>query len=319
MRGCGARASGCGVWVAEPAPGREQKQAMPRVTVAMPIYNAGKYLRLAVLSIVGQTFTDWELLIIDDGSTDNALQNIADIDDARIRIVHDGANLGLAARLNQAIDLARGQYLARMDQDDVSWPQRFARQLAALQNDPALDLVATRAIMIDRNNTVTGWFPCALAHAEICARPWRGFYFPHPTWMGRIEWFRQHRYAVPGPYFCEDQELLLRSYRTSQFATVNDVLFGYRVGEKINWRKLAKTRQTLLGIQVRNFVEAGEWHCVLLAILTYAGRVLGDLLKSGRRMFGQSQPVYVDAGIASQWREVLNRVLTSQPAKVHES
>ena len=87
----------------------------PLVTVAMPIFNAGSYLRLAVLSIVRQTFADWELLIIDDGSTDNALQDIADIRDHRIRILRDGENKGLAARLNEAIDLACGSYFACMD------------------------------------------------------------------------------------------------------------------------------------------------------------------------------------------------------------
>ena len=99
------------------------------VTVAMPVYNAGKYLRLSVLSIVKQTFTNWELLIIDDGSTDDALKDIADIKDARIRIFRDGTNKGLAARLNEAVNLAQGYYFARMDQDDVSYPERFARQI----------------------------------------------------------------------------------------------------------------------------------------------------------------------------------------------
>ena len=89
------------------------------VTVAMPIYNAGSYLRLAVLSIVKQSFTDWELLIIDDGSTDKALDGIADLRDERIKIYSDGRNLGLAARLNQACAMASGKYLARMDQDEL--------------------------------------------------------------------------------------------------------------------------------------------------------------------------------------------------------
>ena len=70
------------------------------MTVAMPIYNAGEYLRMAVLSIVNQTYTNWELLLIDDdGSTDGAIQNISDINDSRIRVLHDGKNKGLAARL----------------------------------------------------------------------------------------------------------------------------------------------------------------------------------------------------------------------------
>src|SRR3972149_9031916 len=114
--------------------------SLPLVTVAMPIYNAGKDLRLAVFSIVRQTFTDWELLIIDDGSTDDAIDSISDINDGRIHIVQDGLNKGLAARLNQAIDMAHGQYFARMDQDDVSYPDRFSKQLDALRQDDSLDL-----------------------------------------------------------------------------------------------------------------------------------------------------------------------------------
>ena len=83
----------------------------PKITVAMPVFNGGEFLRPAVLSIVKQTFSDWELLIIDDGSTDGSLETIQDIQDARIRVIKDGLNKGLAARLNEAIDLARGVIL----------------------------------------------------------------------------------------------------------------------------------------------------------------------------------------------------------------
>lgn len=251
----------------------------PLVTVAMPVYNAGKYLRLAVLSIVQQTFRNWELLIIDDGSTDDALQDIADIKDIRIRILRDGDNKGLAARLNEAIDLARGRYFARMDQDDVSYPERFARQIAALQNDPALDLVATRAITIDEYDRATGLFPYAISHKEICARPWRGFYLPHPTWMGRIEWFRKHRYTVPGPYFCEDQELLLRSYASSKLGTVPEVLFAYRIRGRINVRKRFDTRLTAMKIQSRYFLRTRKWHYAFLNVSVFAARVFVDMTK----------------------------------------
>ena len=255
------------------------REAAPLVTVAMPIYNAGKYLRLAVLSIVKQSFTDWELLIIDDGSTDAALQGIADIEDARIRIFHDGQNKGLAARLNECIDMARGQYFARMDQDDVSYPERFASQVDALQRDPELDLVATRAITIDEHERVTGLFPCALLHREICARPWRGFYFPHPTWMGRAAWFRKYRYTEPGPYFCEDQDMLLRSYRDSRFATLDEVLFAYRIRSDQNWGKLARTRQTVLLRQLRQFSGSGPQHYIFLAIVMFVVRLCNDSLQ----------------------------------------
>lgn len=296
--------------MAELLPGRAQGSEPPLVTVAMPVYNAGKYLRLAVLSIVRQTFTDWELLIIDDGSTDNALQDIADIDDARIRIFRDGGNRGLAARLNEAADMARGRYLARMDQDDVSYPGRFARQIAALQNNPELDLVATRAIVIDENDQATGLFPYAISHEEICARPWRGFYLTHPTWMGRIEWFRKHRYTVPGPYFCEDQELLLRSYRDSRLGTLDEILFAYRIRSKVNWQKLARTRLTVFIVQLRHFAELNLWHFVLLATAAFVAKLSSDLLKRlGGGTFQPGRDI-VDSATVSEWHKILDSLAT---------
>ena len=288
--------------------GRNGTDRQPLVTVAMPVYNAGKYLRLAVLSIVRQTFTDWELLIVDDGSTDNALQGIADIDDARIRILRDGKNKGLAARLNECIDLARGKYFARMDQDDVSYPERFSQQIAALQKDSTLDLVAVCAITIDESNKVTGVFPKAIAHEEICARPWRGFHFPHPTWMGKMEWFRKFRYAEPGPYFCEDQELLLRSHDMSRFATIDEILFAYRVRGKTNWAKLAKTHRAVLEVQIRHFSKLNQWHFAALATAAYLAKTARDL--SRRLCAGNNvcKRIGADAAVVSGWNTILGGI-----------
>lgn len=251
----------------------------PVITVAMPVYNAGKYLRLAVLSIIKQTFTDWELLIVDDGSTDSAFQNIADMKDARIRIFRDGKNKGLAVRLNECIDLARGKFFARMDQDDVSYPDRLMQEVSFLDQNPSLDLVAVRAITIDENNKATGLLPNALTHDEICARPWMGFYLPHPTWMGRIEWFRNYRYSEPGPYFCEDQELLLRSYQDSKFGTIDKVLFAYRIKRQVNQKKLRKTRLTILNVQWRHFSSLSQWKFMLLSVLIFLGKMSKDFSK----------------------------------------
>jgi len=283
---------------------------LPLVTVAMPVYNAGKYLRLAVLSIVRQTFMNWELLIIDDGSTDSALQGIADIKDARIRIFRDGGNRGLAARLNEAVDMARGQYFGRMDQDDVSYPERFARQIAVLQNNPELDLVATRAITINEKNQATGLFPFAISHEEICARPWQGFYLPHPTWMGRIEWFHKHRYTVPGPYFCEDQELLLRSYRNSRLGTLDEILFAYRIRSNVNWQKLAKTRRTFFVVQLRHFASLNLWYFMLLATAAFVKKLSSDLSKKMRGSIFQPGRDIEDDAIVSEWHKIFDGLVT---------
>ncbi len=288
-------------------PDNAESSKPPLVTVAMPIFNAGLYLRLAVVSIVRQTFQDWELLIIDDGSTDNALQHIADIRDDRIRVLRDGKNRGLAARLNECIALARGRYFARMDQDDVCYPERFSRQVQALNADDTLDVVAVRAVTIAEDNQLTGLFPGRRRHAEICARPWMGFYFPHPTWMGRIEWFRNYQYAEPGPYFCEDQELLLRSYRTSKLATLDEILFAYRIRSDINCAKLARTRRTVLRVQLRYFFGAHLWHYALLALLAYAGKTGRDFFRRHDRV-----PLPLDEAVVSRWETILQH-LSTQP------
>ncbi len=257
--------------------------APPLVTVAMPVYNAGRYLRLAVLSIVKQTFTDWELLIIDDGSTDNALQDIIDIDDVRIRILRDGVNKGLAARLNECIDLARGKYIARMDQDDVSYPERFERQIDTLKKDPLLDMVATRALAISSDDEAISLFPHIGTHKEICARPWVGFYMPHPTWMGKTSWFREYRYTLPGSFYSEDMDLLLRSYRTSRFGMLSDVVFAYRVRRDIVWQKQLKARKAVFSIQLQAFSRGHQWSFVCLAASVLIIRLVSDCVRIAKQ------------------------------------
>lgn len=279
----------------------------PVITVAMPVYNAGRHLRLAVLSIVKQTFTNWELLVIDDGSTDNAFDSISDINDARIRILRDGSNKGLAARLNEAIDLAQGQYFARMDQDDVSYPERFERQVEALQNDLTLDLIGIRAVTIGDHNELSGVLACADSSDKICAKPWRGIGLPHPTWMGKITWFRKNRYAEPAPYFCEDQELLLRTYENSRFLIINEQLFAYRIRDSINWHKLMRTRVAVLKIQLKQFIAKKQLYFSAMALLSFVGRVVLDMLK---RFTLLKYPVIKKQDVVTEkkWQYVLNFV-----------
>lgn len=283
----------------------------PLLTVVMPIFNAGHHLRLAVLSIVHQSFQDWELIICDDGSTDNAVQSLADINDQRIRIINDGLNKGLAARLNEAIDMARSQYFARMDQDDVSYPERFAKQLALLQADSTLNVVAASAITISDDNEITGLLPCPVSHEAISARPWQGFCFAHPTWMGKTAWFRKFKYAIPGPYFCEDQELLLRSYSKSRFGATDEILFAYRVRKTRNLPRVLKTRWTFFQIQKHHFIQGGQLTYAVLSGFVYLALITRDLwwefrqkiLSSKRERSIESTKEY------SEWQKILGGIL----------
>lgn len=228
------------------------------ISVAMPVYNAGVYLEQAIDSIKNQTYSHWEFIIIDDGSTDGAVNELrvkGKLDDKRIKVFSDGKNKGLAARLNECIDLASGDYFARMDADDISLPTRLEEQLDFLIHHPEIDLISTRVEKINFENQSIGSLPYALTHKEICAKPWRSFYMPHPTWMGRLSWFKKFRYANPAPSFCEDQELLLRAYQESKFACIDNVLFKYRVRDKVNFGRTLNTYRAILAFQTSYFLK----------------------------------------------------------------
>lgn len=122
----------------------------PKVSVVMSVYNGEKYLREAVESILNQTLTDFEFIIINDGSTDNSTNIVQSYSDKRIVFLQQ-ENKGLAKSLNRGIIKGRGEYVARMDADDISHPERLERQIEFLENNPKHVLVGTNAIVIDEN------------------------------------------------------------------------------------------------------------------------------------------------------------------------
>ena len=287
--------------------------AEPRITVVMPVFNAGRYLRPAVLSIIWQTFSDWELLIIDDGSTDGAIEGVSDIFDPRIRLIRNPDNIGLAATLNVGIDLARGEFVARMDQDDIAYPERFEKQIKAFERDASLDLVAVRCLTISPSNEAVGVLPYFPSHKELTARPWIGIYLPHPTWMGKAKWFRKHRYHLPEYYLSEDQELLLRSHSTSRFATVPEVLFGYRLRSTNKWKRLLKSRQALMKVQVGHFVRTQQSFYALLSIFVFCARIAMDAVNScfSKGVVGAHKQMKVGDRELERWQSVLDGLALS--------
>jgi glycosyltransferase involved in cell wall biosynthesis len=197
------------------------------VTVGMPVRDCERTVSAAIRSILWQSYSNWELLILDDGSTDRTLEIVERFQDSRIRIVTDGASKGLSARLNQAISLGRGEYFARMDGDDISYPERLERQILFLRGHPEIDLLGAGILVFRDEGQALGTRVILENHEEICRRPSAGFYLPHPTWMGRTAWFRRHLYRAQAVRM-EDQDLMLRAHRTSRFANLPEILLGYR-------------------------------------------------------------------------------------------
>ena len=181
----------------------------PAVSIVMPVRNVQGTLDPAVRSIVAQTWKAWELVVLDDGSTDGTVQRLqawADLDD-RIRPFVDGRSLGISARLNEGVRYSRAPIIARMDGDDICYPHRLETQLAFLRENPEVDVVGAGSMVFMSDGTPRGPRSRPGGHEELTAHPLlNGIPLTHPTWMGRRSWFLRFPYD-PRARGCEDREV----------------------------------------------------------------------------------------------------------------
>ena len=230
----------------------------------MPVFNCASTIAQAISSILNQTFKEWELLIIDDGSTDKTLEIALSFNDPRIIVTKGAGNKRLANRLNECVCKAKGRFFARMDGDDIAYPGRMQSQLEYLQSHPEVDLAGGWVVVFRNDGTALGARRGHLTHEQMWSRPWKGVLMPHSTWMGKVEWFRQNPYRTGTAV--EDQELLFRTYDKSRFATVPETVLGYRE-DRLSLRYLLSQRwhacSTLFRMQ---FNKAGlhTRHCASL-------------------------------------------------------
>ena len=198
-----------------------------KVTVGIPFYNAEIYLYDAILSVVNQTHKNWNLILLDDGSTDNSLKIAQSFNDKRISVVYDGINKGLIYRLNQIVELADGDYYARMDADDIMHFERLEKQVLFLQNNPNVDVVGSSYYAIDSDNSILG-FRKANLNPESINDIFKNGCFAHPSIMGKLNWFKNYRYDGDWERM-EDLELWIRTFPNSQFRNLEEPLLFYRV------------------------------------------------------------------------------------------
>lgn len=195
-----------------------------KVTIGIPFYNAEKFIGLAIRSVLNQSFKDFELILSDDGSSDNSFKIASSFSDPRITLIKDNQNKGLSFRLNEQLKIAKGIYFARMDADDLMFPQRIEKQLKEIEKSGA-DIVGSQAVVIDNDNKILGLRKTTTP--KNLSNIFRATPFIHPTVMGRTEWFRKYYYSEN---LCgyEDIDLWLRSFRESLFAILDEPLMFYR-------------------------------------------------------------------------------------------
>lgn len=200
--------------------------AEPRVTVLMPVYNAEATLREAMDSILAQTLTDFEFLIIDDGSTDGSAAIIRSYNDPRIHLVQNERNLKLAATLNRGLDLARGEYVARMDADDISLPERLTRQVAFMDAHPAVGISGTWAEAFGEAHFS---MPNPTDSERIRAKLLFDSALVHPAVILRPALLARHGLAYRELYPIDDYDLWQRAARVFPLANLPETLLRYRV------------------------------------------------------------------------------------------
>ncbi len=203
----------------------------PRVTVLMPVYNAGPYLSEAIKSIVGQTFNNFEFLIVNDGSTDGSEQIIKDCiaRDGRIRLASNRREKGIVGALNTGLEEARGEYVARMDQDDVSLPERLQKQVKFMDMHPDIGVSGTWMETLGEGDSRL-WFPFPVDHEHIKIALL--FYTPlaHPTVIMRRSLLEKHGLRYEETFKnAEDYELWERCAHLFRLANIPEVLLLYRL------------------------------------------------------------------------------------------
>ena len=198
--------------------------SFPLLSVLMPVYNGERFLRAAIESILEQTFRDFEFIVVDDGSRDSTPQILNDYPDPRLQVIRM-PHAGLVAALNETVRHSKGVYLARMDADDLSYPDRLARQVEHLQSNPECDVVTCWSDLLDENGAVVGHRTGGVG-PEMIFELAAGNRIVHGSTMIR-------RSALPRKpiYRCppEDYRLWLTMARQRRrFDCVADTLYGFR-------------------------------------------------------------------------------------------
>ena len=196
------------------------------VSVLMPAYNAAEHIREAIDSILEQTFTDFEFLIINDGSTDNTVDIISEYDDPRIKLVHNDGNKGLIYSLNYGLEIAQGKYIARMDADDIAMDTRLEKQVRFLEDNPDTSILGTAFIFMGT--------PHEMHHPnyneEIRIKLLDDGAFAHPTVMMRKDSIDSNNIMYNGDYkYIEDYQFWVEAaIKNLKMANLDEVLLQYR-------------------------------------------------------------------------------------------
>lgn len=236
---------------------RTSMPLVPQVSVVLPVYNGGAFLKLAVDSILAQTFVDFELIVVNDGSNDGATDRLQSTADPRLRVIDLPVNRGTIAASNLGLSRARGSLIAMMDADDIAEPVRLAAQVAEFDATPELALLGSCASLIDAQGRRFGTIRPPLSTPEIRSRMFVENAFVHTSVMFRTDIVRRLGCYNPLAKHAQDYELFLRVALDHQCKNLDRALVGYRVhGAQDSLNNMAKQREMASKVQRDVWAEA---------------------------------------------------------------
>lgn len=271
-----------------------------KISIGIPFFNAELYLADSIKSVINQSFNDWELILIDDGSTDRSLEIAHSFaqKDSRIRIISDGENKKLPARLNQIIEEAKYDYIARMDADDLMHPNRIEKQLHILKNNPDYDLVSSGLVSIDNKNQVKGYRNVdnlIKADGNSNNTP-----IIHASILAKKSWYMRNKYSLNFPR-AEDYELWCRTAKNNDLKIIvsPELLYFCREEGNIFPKKLINSYKDGYGIRRKYNIGGGiqdylkvSLKCNIIRILSLLNMEQGLSKKRNKKFSTQDKLVY---------------------------
>jgi glycosyltransferase involved in cell wall biosynthesis len=244
------------------------------VSVIMPAYNSERTIEVAIDSILKQTWKDLELLVVVDPSTDKTVEivNRKSQVDNRVRLVELKSRNGISVALNEGIRLAKGEFIARMDSDDYSKPERIEKQIDYMRNHPDVDVLGTSVRLMHKKDGFVRIMSMPQQHSALVTLMRHEMPFVHPTVIFRRRFFRKVGVYDTSLRYAEDMDLWWRGYRICKFANLPDVLLDYTL-PPIQGKVMVHLRETLVGFSVRWRDKKHVAACVYLTVL-FAWHVL---------------------------------------------
>ena len=225
---------------------------MPAVSVVLPFHNPGEYFPGAIESILAQTFDDFELLLLDDASNDGSKEVAEEIAkrDSRVRIIRANVNLGLSRQLNRGVEESTGDFVARMDADDIALPSRFERQLSVFRAKPDVGICGCLVDEISQTGEETGFrWDLPAEHDQIASLQFIRCGFSHPSVMFRKSVLDDYSLRYREDFeVAQDYELWIRLLQFSKGYNIQDALLKYRrfpeqLSQKSSPRKLQEVNE----------------------------------------------------------------------------